>query len=480
MVQPWRTVSLFTIIVLSGWVFGLLAALPLPGQAGQPPEEPWIVLTHYLHALYTRDSHRAYMLISSQDRQWKSQEEYLRENPPWEGPARELAQKLATLITYQERHTEIHGDRATVTLAFRIPNANAPAVRRLVRDFDAERLARLSPPEREAIKTRLDALYRAERLPMIAGEDTWELVKEPAGWRVFLNWAGAIRVQFVAAVKEHLPWRFWPVQKEVLALPGETLHAVYRVKNLSDHPVTAKAIHRIAPQDQAQYLEIIQCFCFLQTTLEPGEEKELPLTFRVRWDAPETVTHFTIRYAFYPIEAFPGPEPDREAQQLGALEFGWLEVRVQDHREAITDFRRLVLSISQINIQRGTRPKAGAWLGLAPTVQDVDLTRLVDGRYAVILHQQVPVGTYRWLKLHLESVHGVLNSGKPVRITVQDAPVARTFQITPGETTVLTVDFVLLDVREHGGQYPYALHIRNVSVQRIETTGSSPLREEGR
>ena len=121
-------------------------------------------------------------------------------------------------------------------------------------------------------------------MPVLEGEESWNMVRESAGWRVFLNWAGGIRVLFEAKVKDALPGSFWPVQNVVLAKPGETLHVVYRAKNLSDKPVTAKAIHIDEPKDLAgKYLQVVQCFCFLQQTLEPGEKIQLPLVFQLDW-----------------------------------------------------------------------------------------------------------------------------------------------------------------------------------------------------
>ncbi len=105
---------------------------------------------------------------------------------------------------------------------------------------------------------------------------------------------------------EGLPWSFEPMQDLVSAKPGETLQAIYTAKNLSDKPITAKARHINEPKELAsKYLEIVQCFCFIQQTLAPGEEKEFPLVFRVNWNAPEELKEFRVSYEFYPIDKFP-------------------------------------------------------------------------------------------------------------------------------------------------------------------------------
>ncbi len=68
--------------------------------------------------------------------------------------------------------------------------------------------------------------------------------------------------------------------------------------------MTGKASHIITPKEFAKYVEIVQCFCFIQQTLEPGESLEMPLVFRIRWDAPEDLKEIHVHYVFYPIRVF--------------------------------------------------------------------------------------------------------------------------------------------------------------------------------
>ncbi|MFQ5918317.1 MAG: cytochrome c oxidase assembly protein, partial [Candidatus Binatia bacterium] len=267
---------------------------------------PEIVLEQFLKAVYARDYRTAYQWISAKDRKHKSETDYLRENSSFSGVPLELTRKLADMIEFRDFRSEIREYGATVRFTVKMPNANATSLRDLFLDFDPERLVHLSKGAQQVLIDRLEDLRRKGNLPALEGEESWDLVKEPAGWRVFLNWAGAIQVLFQAEVKDGLPWKFWPVQDVVLAKPGETLQAVYRAKNLSDKPVTAKAIHIDEPKDLAEkYLETIQCFCFIQTTLEPGEEGEFLLSFRVNWDVPDSVKEFRVTYEFYPIDKLP-------------------------------------------------------------------------------------------------------------------------------------------------------------------------------
>lgn len=286
----------YEIFLKTGYVteFSLLS----PETAGSDKKIENIIKS-YVKALYSRNYKKAYEFVSSLDRSFKTEEEYLRENPSFEGLTLELAEKLASFITYKNINSEIRGDRARVTVSLSLPDGNAPEIQSIL--FEEERPKDASRAE---LLEKLETLQKTGKIPMIEGEQPIELIKEKDQWYISLNWGNGIRVRFKGVVRNDLPWSFEPVQKEVLIQPGETLQNFYRVKNLSDKPVTGKALHRIEPRSQEQYLTITECFCFLQETLEPGEEKELPLTFQLNWDTPKDVNPFEVTYEFYPLEYF--------------------------------------------------------------------------------------------------------------------------------------------------------------------------------
>lgn len=287
------------------WCGLALILITLLGSGFSAWAGPEDVLKEYSRAVFARDFQKAYAFISRADREWKTEAEYLRENGVFQGFTLEVAQKLASFIQYRHFRIETEDGRAKVKVDVRLPNANASPILELVLDWDEERLNSLSDPQKEAILERLDDMQRKGDLPMLSGEESFELIKEETSWRVFLDWAGAVRVYFSAAVKEGLPWEFYPVQPAVLAKPGETLQMWYKAKNLSPRAITAKARHIDEPRELAEkYLQIIQCFCFIQETLDPGEEKEFLVVFRVHWDVPEEVKSFRVVYEFYPLASF--------------------------------------------------------------------------------------------------------------------------------------------------------------------------------
>lgn len=300
-----RTIGI--IIFAAAMLLAIPALLMMQSQgAATVSSSPGHVMKAYLKAVYAQDYRDAYQRISQKDRKYKSEAEYMRENQPFSGRALELTRKLADVIEWSEIQSEIHGNEALVRFKMKLPNANAPELQKVFFEFDARRLARLTEKEERAIEKKLMLMEKRGELPQIEGEDSLKLIREQGGWRVLAEWSQAIPVKFNAEVKEGLAWEFRPIQETVLAKPGETLQAVYKVKNLSSRPLTAKARHQDEPKDLAdKYLEVIQCFCFIQQTLAPGEEKELPLVFRVGWNVSKEVKEFRIKYEFYPIDKFP-------------------------------------------------------------------------------------------------------------------------------------------------------------------------------
>lgn len=271
---------------------------------------------NYLSAVYSQDYEKAYAFISKRDRRAKDQATYMRENPSFPATTRALVAELARLIHIGRVTANIGGDRATLQFPVRLPDANSRVLQELFHEFDPDRIAALTPADRRKIIKVAQTMSQEGRLPTIAGNETMDLIKENGEWRIFVNWSDAVKVTFRAEVREGLPWAFEPVQNVVLAKPGETLHAAYRVRNLTDTPLTAKARHIDQPKElAAKYLEVIQCFCFIRETLAPGEEKELPLLFRVDLDVPRDIKEFVVTYQFFPLEKFPKDPKDGQASE---------------------------------------------------------------------------------------------------------------------------------------------------------------------
>ncbi len=113
-----------------------------------------------------------------------------------------------------------------------------------------------------------------------------------------------ITVQFDANVNIQLPWRFRPVQSNVKLKPGQEALVFYEATNLSDKPVVGTAVFNVAPFKAGPYFNKIQCFCFTEQVLKPGESVVMPVTFFVDPDMAADantadVSTITLSYTFY-------------------------------------------------------------------------------------------------------------------------------------------------------------------------------------
>jgi cytochrome c oxidase assembly protein subunit 11 len=99
-----------------------------------------------------------------------------------------------------------------------------------------------------------------------------------------------------------LPWTFRPLEPIVQVHPGEVRQVVYEVVNNTDHAVTGQAIPSYGPQHAAQYFRKLECFCFAQQTLAPGERRQMPVVFVIDPSVPKDLPAITLSYTFFVVE----------------------------------------------------------------------------------------------------------------------------------------------------------------------------------
>ncbi|WP_437441257.1 cytochrome c oxidase assembly protein [Sphingomonas morindae] len=116
-----------------------------------------------------------------------------------------------------------------------------------------------------------------------------------------------VLVRFDANVNSKLPWRFGPETPAMTVPIGARQIAFFEATNLSDHSITGSAAFNISPDQAATYFVKVQCFCFTQQTLGPGETQRMPVVFYVdpaitKDPDAARVGEITLSYTFYPVD----------------------------------------------------------------------------------------------------------------------------------------------------------------------------------
>jgi cytochrome c oxidase assembly protein subunit 11 len=123
-----------------------------------------------------------------------------------------------------------------------------------------------------------------------------------------------VEVRFDANVAPGLAWRFEPLQRTLDVRLGENVLAFYRAINTSDKPLRGIATFNVLPEQTAAYFNKVQCFCFTDQELQPGQATEFPVSFfidpRIAEDKDARDTrNITLSYTFHPLAPKPGAMP---------------------------------------------------------------------------------------------------------------------------------------------------------------------------
>jgi cytochrome c oxidase assembly protein subunit 11 len=113
-----------------------------------------------------------------------------------------------------------------------------------------------------------------------------------------------VNVRFDSNVDANLPWRFTPLEREVKVKLGEERLVHYRVTNVSQRPIVGTSTYNVTPETSGPWFNKLQCFCFTEQLLLPGQSMDMPVVFFVdpemdkdrRYDNIRTVT---LSYTFF-------------------------------------------------------------------------------------------------------------------------------------------------------------------------------------
>ena len=115
-----------------------------------------------------------------------------------------------------------------------------------------------------------------------------------------------LTISFNADVADGLEWKFAPSQRTVKVHPGQSTLAFYTAENVSDRSITGVSTYNVAPQQVGQYFNKVQCFCFEEQRLRPGEKIDMPIFFYIDPEYAtdprvDNINHITLSYTFFKV-----------------------------------------------------------------------------------------------------------------------------------------------------------------------------------
>jgi cytochrome c oxidase assembly protein subunit 11 len=129
--------------------------------------------------------------------------------------------------------------------------------------------------------------------------------ERPANTQVDLS--RTVTVEFDANARG--PWDFRPALRSVQVHPGEVATVMYEFRNMQNRTMAAQAIASFAPMNSAAHFNKIECFCFNEYTLAPGESRQWQVVFYVDAKLPKDVTTITLSYTFFEVGGKVPPAP---------------------------------------------------------------------------------------------------------------------------------------------------------------------------
>jgi cytochrome c oxidase assembly protein subunit 11 len=134
-----------------------------------------------------------------------------------------------------------------------------------------------------------------------------------------------ITVRFDSNVAPGLPWNFEPERRTIDVKLGQVVTIYYAVTNESARVTTGQAGYNVAPPTVGIYFEKINCFCFTQQIMKPGEKRDMAVVFYVdpklaKDSEEDTLSNITLSYTFYPVRLAPSLPPQAGEEKEGVAE----------------------------------------------------------------------------------------------------------------------------------------------------------------
>jgi hypothetical protein len=278
-------------------------------------EDPLDVARSYLQAIHAQDHLEAYRHISAADRRVANQADYAEGHRSLSGFALQLAKIVAAQTEFRLVEQEISGERARLTINYKVPATDE--LSSLLLNWDEDKLDALSRAGRQRIIGVLENMNKARNVITTEGRETFNLINEDGRWKIFLDWASGIQVSFDAALPANSAVEVDVLKRKLFAGVDEPFQTNLKLRNRSKREVIARIEHRIEPIEYAGHIAMIACGFLRPLTLQPGEEREVSSAYLLDPGLPKNTAfritfQFNLASASRPANVISSPKPIEE------------------------------------------------------------------------------------------------------------------------------------------------------------------------
>jgi len=137
-----------------------------------------------------------------------------------------------------------------------------------------------------------------------------------------------ISIQFISHNNEEMPWIFKPSEDKIKIKTGKYHTATFYVRNTTSKRMVAQAIPSVAPSNAATHLKKLECFCFEQQELAPGEEALLPVKLLFDNDLPKSIKNIVLSYTIFDVTNYKDAEMSQHQNSIDYQEDHVMETSI--------------------------------------------------------------------------------------------------------------------------------------------------------
>lgn len=261
------------------------ADLPAQPAALEPSRAaPIDIVKAYLRATLAHDWQTAYRYISSIDQSVRDEKTYLRSQETFAGFALDLAKRLTAEMEVWVIEQKLASTKAQSDVGYRVPTGDEISTQLL--DWNPDKLNALTPSAQAALLEAWEKLKSSGKMITIEGRESFALVSEKDGWKIFLDWRSHHRVAFKTSRPRPAELEVKFLRNDLLVKNEEPFQVDFKVTNRTDRDLVVKLSHLFEPRRMEKHIDMIACGSLLPLRLRPHETQAISSSYLLRGNLP--------------------------------------------------------------------------------------------------------------------------------------------------------------------------------------------------